>query len=106
MGATEDTGEDLIEEIGPRTIRFPPVEYNGRSHDEITLKPLTIEMLLAAERKHVEIEKATTMIARSAGVPEQLVLKLSPKVIEKAMAYFGPFLPSAPPEAGDDRPAD
>ncbi|NKE43580.1 phage tail assembly protein [Roseomonas frigidaquae] len=96
----DDLDEDLIEEIPPRVIRFPPVEYNGTTVADITLQPLTIEMIMAAQKQGNEIAQATHLIQRSAGIPPQLVAKLSPKVLEVASRYFARFLPVDPPAAG------
>ncbi|MGX9965563.1 phage tail assembly protein [Roseomonas sp. F4] len=96
----DDLDEDVIEEIPPRVIRFPPVEYNGTTVTEITLQPLTIEMIMAAQKQGHEIAQAAHLIQRSAGIAPQLVTKLSPKVLEVASRYFGRFLPTDPPAAG------
>ena len=96
----DDLDEDVIEEIPPRVIRFPAVEYNGATVTEITLQPLTIEMIMAAQKLGNEIAQASHLIQKSAGVAPQLVAKLSPRVLEVASRYFARFLPSDPPAAG------
>ncbi|MGG5811472.1 phage tail assembly protein [Falsiroseomonas sp. CW058] len=96
--------EDVIEEIPPRTVRFPAVEYNGTTWTEITLRPLTIEMILAAQRQKGQVEQAVAMMVASAGIPPQLAVKMSPKVLEHASEYFARFLPNGPMAAGDAPP--
>lgn len=105
MSETIDTGEDVIEEIAPRTIRFPAVEWNGSTYTEITLQPLTIQVLLEAEKRKAPLEKALLMVQISAGIPPQLAQRLSPKVLDHASEYFARFLPPDPKAGGGASPA-
>lgn len=101
-----DDADDVIEEIAPRTIRFPAVEYNAEMVTSITLRPLTVADLIAAQKQKGHLAQALEMIQRSAGISPQLAHKLSPKVVEHATEYFARFLPSAPPKDGDPLPPE
>jgi hypothetical protein len=105
MADDTDTGEDVIEEIAPRTIRFPAIEDNGRTVDSITLQPLNVGWLVDARKAGKDdLEQTLRLIQSSAGISPQLARKLLPQTIAKASEYFGRFLPSAPTADGPAPP--
>jgi hypothetical protein len=93
--------EVTIEAVPPKRVRFPAFEYkgNGKSYDNLVLRPPTLGQLLEASRKAGAMEQQAHLLGAVAGIPPQVVHLLPPQVLRVAEAYFTPFMQPFP-EAG------
>ncbi|SHJ69175.1 Phage tail assembly chaperone protein, E, or 41 or 14 [Roseomonas rosea] len=95
---------DVIEEIPPKRINFPAIEFAGKKYDRLVLRSPTAQALDEAEAKSVQstsIAGAVHLIHRVSGLPLGVCLQLDPRVLHLAGAYFERFTPPAPKAGGD-----
>ena len=97
--------DDIAEEAdvtplqGPKLFRFKGIDYNGTTHDSMTLREPTIGDLQAMRKKVDSIDQMAVLITRTSGLPPLVVDKLTQTTLEAAGDYFAGFSPPSP-EAG------
>jgi hypothetical protein len=85
---------------GPKRIRFDPVEYSNKTYDQMVLREPSIGALIEMRKQTDHIAQMAVLIARTSGLPPQVVHKLPQSVLEAANTYFEGFS-SPSPEAGN-----